>query len=418
MPKKRKSNPTIQCEFFAWKLRVRSGVYYADGRSGGVPLGRHSLGTKDRDEALCILRKLDRRMAEQRGLVEPESRPSRGTELTVDRGRELYEEHIRRPQVAGGTSKATQKRYKAVFDKFVPFVQAKGSTTWAAITSGLLTKYATQLEKDARAPKTIKNEIVTILQADKWLCQEGHVSREPLRYPLGRVESEKAYCYSREEVEAILAHCGTTDGLRWMYEVVYTLAHTGVRIGELVQLRWSDLELTDESYLTVADESGHGGGKANRRLTKSRRSRRIPIEQDLVQVLNGIRRIDEWVFHGPRGGRLKQKTACQVLVREVLEPLAHRFPARHPDAKSFVDGRLHSFRHFFCSECANGGIAERVAMEWMGHADSAMVRHYYHLKDDESRRQIKKFKPLGGAGGSSAGGEEQNQGECDRSDDE
>jgi integrase len=91
-----------------------------------------------------------------------------------------------------------------------------------------------------------------------------------------------------------------------------------------------------------------------------------------------------------------------ILTREVIQPLSSRFPRRE-GLKSFADGRLHSFRHYFASMCANQGTAERIAMEWLGHADSEMVRHYYHLHDDESRKQMAKLVLLDTAGKQSPG---------------
>jgi hypothetical protein len=71
----------------------------------------------------------------------------------------------------------------------------------------------------------------------------------------------------------------------------------------------------------------------------------------------------------------------------------------------FAAGRLHSYRHYFCSTCANRGVPEQVVMEWLGHADSKMVRHYYHLHDAEAQRQMKRLNFVGEAGGAGAGGE-------------
>ena len=69
----------------------------------------------------------------------------------------------------------------------------------------------------------------------------------------------------------------------------------------------------------------------------------------------------------------------------MIAPLAPTF--RRPSGEpGFESGRLHSFRHFFCSQCANQGIPERTLMSWLGHAEAAMVRRYYHLTDTESRR--------------------------------
>jgi integrase len=99
-------------------------------------------------------------------------------------------------------------------------------------------------------------------------------------------------------------------------------------------------------------------------------------------------------FHN---SEIRGHSVRNVLVREVIKPLSARFPST-ADEQGFKDGRLHSFRHYFASTCANAGIPERIVMEWLGHADSEMVRHYYHLHDDESRRQMDRLHPVNNAG--------------------
>lgn len=71
----------------------------------------------------------------------------------------------------------------------------------------------------------------------------------------------------------------------------------------------------------------------------------------------------------------------------MLEPLAEKFPGRDGE-QSFRDGRLHSFRHYFCSTCVNNHVTEQMIMAWLGHADSGMVRHYYHVLDDAAQRKM------------------------------
>jgi hypothetical protein len=63
----------------------------------------------------------------------------------------------------------------------------------------------------------------------------------------------------------------------------------------------------------------------------------------------------------------------------------------------------------FCSTCANNGVPERMVMDWPGHADSDMLRHDYHLHDEESMRRMDSLDFLGGAGGRSAGKTEDNE---------
>jgi len=80
----------------------------------------------------------------------------------------------------------------------------------------------------------------------------------------------------------------------------------------------------------------------------------------------------------------------RTLIRDVLGPLADSFPSQD-DETGFKDGRLHSFRHFFCSMCANNNAPEQLVMEWLGHQESRMVRHYYHAHDAEAQRQMRRI---------------------------
>jgi integrase len=43
-------------------------------------------------------------------------------------------------------------------------------------------------------------------------------------------------------------------------------------------------------------------------------------------------------------------------------------------------------------------------MAWLGHADSKMVRHYYHLHDDEAQRQMKRLQFVSESGDGVAAG--------------
>ena len=86
------------------------------------------------------------------------------------------------------------------------------------------------------------------------------------------------------------------------------------------------------------------------------------------------------IFHGPRGGALKPDTVRRILIRDVLTPLAKRFPKPADEPLGFVDGSLHSCRHNFCSVCARS-VTEQVAMSWLGHSSSKMLRYYFGPSD-------------------------------------
>jgi integrase len=305
--------------------------------------------------------------------------------------------------VTGGVQPSTRKRYRTVLDKFLAWAGADGLGLWNEVTADALTRYAAHLASGDNvstrkyADKTIHNELIVLKSAINFLLRAGHLrDKAPVVLRLRKPQSQSAYCYKPEEVAAILQHCQDHGELNWLGDVLVALTCTGLRISELVGLRWSDVKF-DTGRLELTDESARGGGVGTpRRRLKSGRSRSFPIHSSLRTVLERLRQSSSQpiVFYGPRRGRLKADTVRRVLVRDVLEPLAEKFPGRDGE-QSFRDGRLHSFRHYFCSTCVNNHVTEQMIMAWLGHADSGMVRHYYHVLDDAAQRKMEAIDFLG-----------------------
>jgi integrase len=399
MPRPRR-NQEVQCTYFRWRLYQRRGVWYADGRSKTYSLGRHSLGTTDLHEARNQLGELDRIKAEDLGLV-PKSDRKIGTlkPLSLEEGRVLYEQFIARPQLTGGVQPTTQKRYRAVFDKFIPWCNAQRVSTWNQMTPQLLTEYAKYLlaggdRKRGYAEKSISNELTTLKQAIKWMIKDGHLmGMKPMDLPLAKAGSQRAYCWRPEEVAAMVERCRRDAELHWLGDVITALACTGLRISELVSLKWADVDV-ERSQLSLTNDVLHASEGPARRLKSRGSVRQIPITPKLLEVLRRRNSHGKFVFCGPRGGRLKADTVRRVLVRDVITPLIERFPKKE-GKQSFADGRLHSFRHYFCSTCVNEGVPEQTLMLLMGHQDSAMVRHYYHLHSSEARNKLSHISFVG-----------------------
>ena len=394
MPKRRK-HERYMGRYFSWALLNREGVFWADGRTNKINVGRHSLGTKIREEAFAALQQLDLTMAVQHGLAEPEVlEPVRGAELPLSVGRKLYEDYTSRARVSKGIRKSSQKRYKAVLDKLLAFLDSKKIPCWNRITASVIDQYLSHLEDQGYAPATLYLEGTTIKQIINCLIRKKYLPAEcKISLELEKTQGTDTYCWRLEEVIALREFTLAKQELRWLYNVVTTLSFTGLRISELIALRWGDIDfasgmikLVDESMSRRRKESGPI------RTLKSGRNRSFPIHEELRPVLESItRNPDGYVFHGPLSGRLKADTVRNILVREVLKPLAKQFPTP-PDEIGFKDGRLHSFRHFFCSLCANNKVPQQMVMHWLGHQDSKLIAHYYHLHDDEAHRQMQKIQ--------------------------
>jgi integrase len=396
---------TLPPTHFKWKLFQRDGVYYADGRSNRPSVGKHSLGTRNRAEAEQLLLRLDRRRAEDLNLIVSSARKRDETErLTLTAGRALYEARLQLPAIAGGVRSSTFKRYRTVFDKFLAFAPLIGVENWNELTKQALELYTTHLTKKNYKGRTIFCELVVLKQTQHWLIKEGHLlGVAPVELRMHRPQGQPAYCWRPEEVDAILAHCLQRPDLNWLHDVLLTLTCTGLRISEAVGLRWTDIDLTQD-LVKLTDESGFAADSNDTRHLKSGRSRTLALHPELKKLFSNKARRGRFVFAGPRGGRLNADTVRRTLIREVLTPLADRFPTPE-GGRGFRDGRLHSFRHYFCSMSANAGVPEQIMMDWLGHSDSAMVRIYYHLHNDESRRQMASINFTGVSRGLSGDGQ-------------
>src|SRR6056297_2664587 len=114
MPKQNKFE-TIRCQYFEWRLvrRKENGVWYADARTTSRNRGRHSLSTRDKNEAIDNLTQLDRCNAVKEGLIAPDKDSTSGRVLLIKPGRQLFDSHNSRPNVTGGTKASTQKKYRS-----------------------------------------------------------------------------------------------------------------------------------------------------------------------------------------------------------------------------------------------------------------------------------------------------------------
>ena len=400
MPRHSKT-PSIQCEFFTWRLFCRGGVWYADGRSSGHRLGKHSLATRDRATALETLKKLDRKCAVDLGLASPASAFGIG-EMMIERGWQLFLDHCERPPVMGGVSANTLKRYRAVRDKHLAFCESRRIGSWHQIDRAAVESYGRHLTKQGYAPRSLYLELTTIKTLHGWLIEQGHLP-DSLRFklPLRRPEGTDTFCYTQQQVAAMIAHCRADEELHWLADVIVALACTGMRISELASLRRSDIDLA-AGLIRLTDERAqrHRAGSREIRTTKGGRGRTLPIHAQLRKVVERMpAHADGRLLHGPRGGKLKPDTIRNVLIRDVLKPLRYQFPAPEGE-RGFADGRLHSFRHYFVSQAFLSGVGEGEIMSWVGHRDSKMVGHYRHLRDEDARRKMNQIDFLGAEGAS------------------
>jgi len=146
-----------------------------------------------------------------------------------------------------------------------------------------------------------------------------------------------------------------------------TLAFTGMRIGELQQLRWEDVDF-DLNVIHI--QRGGSDGKP-----KDKEDRFIPVHaKKLKPILQSLPRKSELVFLMPNG-----KKVCDKKVRRYLKKLCRQCGFHNP-----TQYKLHTFRHFFASYCAQQNLSYKYILEWMGHSSSAILDMYFTMNDRQA----------------------------------
>ena len=152
-------------------------------------------------------------------------------------------------------------------------------------------------------------------------------------------------------------------------EALFVLAlTTGMRQGELLGLRWKDVDLEGgRVQVTGTLQRGRGATIAEPKTARSRRS--IWLTEGCRDVLLRQRektRADcEWVFPNSAG----QPWSARNLVRRVFEPLLE-----HAGLDRI---RFHDLRHTFCTLMLELGVSPKIVSEMAGHSGVAITLDLY-----------------------------------------
>jgi integrase len=397
MPRKPKNLP-IQCQYFNWHLRQRDGVFYADGRSGKPNLGKHSLGTRERADAINRLHRLDLQKAIDLGLAESKSVEHDLQPLPIEEGWATYLSRCEEVEILGGVSSDTRKRYKSVRDKHIQFCTARRINCWSQINKKTTNAYGSWLAKEKRlADRTIVLELNLVCSVVKWLVEERFLPPEcRFLLKLSKPDGTTTFCYTKEQVKRMIAYCDADPALRWLGDVITGLGTTGLRINELAKLRWTDIDFAADT-ICITDERARPRRRQSglERRLKGKRGRALPLNLSLRKLLlQRPHHRDGIVFRGKNGGKLDDRRVLEALQGRVIKPLVEEFPTPVGEI-GFKDGTVHGLRHFFVSEAYRNGATDAELAAWLGHRDSQLLRIYRHLRPEDGQRKMTKIDFLG-----------------------
>lgn len=271
---------------------------------------------------------------------------------------------------------STRRKYQRLVNYIVADL---GSVTLSKLTAEQVQKFITKKLEDGLASKTVHQAYALLRLAVSYAVKWGYVSRNVVDLvDAPRMVSRKGTPLTVEQAKNLLAHL---KGHR-LEMVVLTAIVTGMRRGEILALRWADVDI-EHRYLIVrrtVDYIYPHGYVEDEPKTKSG-NRRIALPEFYIKLLKAHKVKQErqrrkagekWenrdlVFADMTGGYLSPSHLTDdfktLLIQASIEPI-----------------HLHDLRHSAATILISMGIHPKVIQEFLGHSDIAVTMNVYgHL---------------------------------------
>ena len=246
------------------------------------------------------------------------------------------------------------------------------------VTPERLEAYRDALTARGLANRTVNKYLVVLHGIFQRAMKTHRLPANPLAMVEKRPNKKAAHIdvYSREEVMA-LVRAATSDQDAAIY---LTAAFTGLRMGELLALRWRDVDFALDS---VHVRRNFTGGKED--TPKSGRERTVPMAQEVGESLARLSQREHFtgdedlVFCGVTGGHV------------MPSDLRLRYKSAIKEA-GLRDPRFHDLRHTFGTHAIRTADSREV-MEWMGHQDlkTTQIDLSFKPQADAARRISQAF---------------------------
>lgn len=211
-------------------------------------------------------------------------------------------------------------------------------------------KFKEALRKDRNSSNSTINKYLNALSKMFTLgINEKIITENPLK-SIKRFQEANykiRYLTTDEEIRLFKA---VDELFPYLRPLITTALQTGMRKGEIFNLKWSNIDF-DYGFIELLE-------------TKSGKSRKIPLSDKMKELLDGIEKVSEYVFINPDTGK-------------PYTDIKHSFATVLKEAK--IDNfRFHDLRHTVATRLVEKGIDLVVVKEILGHSKIETTMRYAH----------------------------------------
>ncbi|WP_187160231.1 site-specific tyrosine recombinase XerD [uncultured Lactobacillus sp.] len=292
---------------------------------------------------------------------------------------EQVEDYLRYSQVERGLSNNTITAYRQDLTSFISFLQKENLTSWPTQAVDIDAFLAEQRDQK-KATSSISRLITSLRKFYQWLVRQNIQKLNPML----EIDSPKKrrtlpVALTVNEVNNLLEQPDTKKQLglrdRALLETLYA---TGIRVSELINLKFTDL---------------HEELKLVKVFGKGSKERLIPISEVALSWIDSykekvrdplilkIGKNTDFIFINSRGGSLTRQAVWQII--------------KHYCKMAGIQKNVtpHTLRHTFATHLLENGADLRVVQEILGHSDISTTQIYTNLSQKHILQVYEKTHP-------------------------
>lgn len=312
---------------------LNSDYYYIDYRLPNGKRIRETTGFTDKklaEDALCKVRTLIRE-----GKYFDQIKTKR---VPIS---ELVELHL-------NTYSKQKKSYKSDLSISKTVKAYFGNTLIGEISPLIIEKFK-QHRLQTVTPASVNRDLAFLKTMFNKAVDWGYIHTNPMKkVKLLKEQNHRLRYLEKEEYEKLLSFCN--DNLK---KIVIIAVHTGLRKGELLNLKWKDCDFKNRIISIYESKSGN--------------KRHIPMNDLVYETLISVKKKDSPVIFG-YNPRKAFEAAC--------------------DKAGIKDFRFHDLRHTFASWLVMLTGDLNTVRELLGHANIQMTLKYAHLSPNHKKHAI------------------------------
>lgn len=295
----------------------------------------------------------------------------------------------------------TYEGYIRIYRKHIKDSQI-GKTALNQVTTEILQRYYNDKLNDGYNSKTVRSIGIVIGAALNMAVKLKMLSENPNRYTsIPKKKKYEASVLSAEEVARIVKEAKEEE----LYPIVVTTVYTGMRKGEVMALKWENVDFQKRRiYIKNSlckidgdqpDEKGHRHARYEILEPKTKESiRMVPMLDEVYDAL---------MLQKERQETDKQRYREIYLDQGLVfaDPCGDYLPQRqfmdkyHAFLKKYriTDIRFHDLRHTFATLLIESDVSMKVVQELLGHSTiTTSMDIYTHVSDEKKEQALDQLR--------------------------